>query len=257
MSESVQTGAFSFSDVWNDTVAMLRGNAGLLTAVAGVFLFLPPLLLARLLPEPEEWLTPEQFIASLQTYYEGSWHWLLLGQLVTMVGVAAIYALLLAQPRMTVGRALGRALAVLPFYYVLTIIWNLMVGLGMLLLVVPGIYLLGRLALAFPILVVDKPTAPISALRQAWTVTGDRAWAAAGLIIIVSMAAVFLTVIATVTIGSLLLLIGGGQEGVGGLLVAILGAFMQAGAALVSTGVFAGLYRAMMQRTDMLSKTFD
>ena len=67
MGENVQHRPISFTAVWNDTAAMLRANGGLLTAVAGVFLFLPPLLLSRLLPEPEQWETPEQFTGQLQT----------------------------------------------------------------------------------------------------------------------------------------------------------------------------------------------
>ena len=40
---------FSYSEVWADTVAMLRENLAIIAALAGVFLFLPTLLAAYLI----------------------------------------------------------------------------------------------------------------------------------------------------------------------------------------------------------------
>src|SRR6185437_17138364 len=43
---------FSYNQVWEDTLRLLRENAALLAAIAGVFLFLPALLVAVLVPPP-------------------------------------------------------------------------------------------------------------------------------------------------------------------------------------------------------------
>ena len=43
----------SYSAVWADTAALLRSHASLIATVAGVFIFLPGLLVAYFLPQPE------------------------------------------------------------------------------------------------------------------------------------------------------------------------------------------------------------
>jgi hypothetical protein len=56
----------SYSAVWADAGRMLLANAGLLTAIAGVFLFLPAVLEARYFPPPEGSANLNEWIAQMR-----------------------------------------------------------------------------------------------------------------------------------------------------------------------------------------------
>jgi hypothetical protein len=156
---------FSYTAVWNDVVAMLRANGSLLLAIAGVFFLLPALLTGYLLPQPEQAASGEAQLARMMEYYTANIGWLLLGNLVNMVGVIAIYLLLFDARGRTVGGAIAGALPILPFYLLMSILVGLAVGVGLVLLVLPGIYLMGRLVAAGP----PEVALTDAALRQAYS----------------------------------------------------------------------------------------
>lgn len=244
MTDPSPTEPLSYSAIWDDAARMLRANAGLLTAIAGVFLFLPTLLVARYVPPPDAWATLTEYFAAMQNYFERAWLWLLIGNLANMIGAIAIYLLLLAEPRVTVGGAVKRALPILPFYYLLTLLWNAAVALGLLALIVPGLYLLGRLSLAYPALVVETPSAPISALRRSWQLTAGRGWSVTGFIIVVALIVGLIGIAVTASLGAVALLLLE-RDGLGGLMVTLLSALVQSGYEIVQVVLFAALYRAL------------
>jgi hypothetical protein len=241
---------FSFSRVWDDTLKMLGANAGLLTAIAGVFLFLPAVLVAHFVPPPEGGTTPAEMFDLLIAWWQANVHWMLLSALVNMIGLIAIYLLLLASPRMTVGGAVAAALPILPFYLVLTLVLNLTLAVAFLLLIVPFIYLLGRLSLASPVLVAEKRRAPFSALERSWALSRGLGWQIALLILLVYIAALVINVAVSSALGIVIVLLLGNQ-GVGGLLVAIVGAVLSAATTLVATVLLAAIYRSLTSRPDL------
>lgn len=249
MTEQTAPATLSYTAVWEDTLRMLRANLGLLTAIAGVFLFLPALLIQRYKPQPEQSPGMEfpQFIELMSAYIQDAWAWLLIANLLNMVGIISIYLLLLASPRLTVGSAVARALPILPFFYLLTLILNAAIGLGLLLLIVPGLYLLGRLVLASPVMVVEAPHAPLTSLQRSWHLSRGRGWTIALLVALVYVVAAVVSFAVRVGIGSVLLLFLG-RDGVGGLLAAILEALVNAAAAVVATVLIAAIYRAIAAR---------
>ena len=241
---------FSFSRVWNDTLKMLGANAGLLTAIAGVFLFLPAVLVAHFVPPPEGGTTPAEMIELMIDWWQSNAGWMLLSALVNMIGLIAIYLLLLASPRMTVGGAVAAALPILPFYIVLTVVLNLSLAVGFLLFVVPFIYLLGRLSLASPILVAEMRRSPFNALQRSWALSRGLGWQIALLILLVYIAALIINVAVSSALGIIIVLLLG-SEGVGGLLLAIVGGILSAATTLVATVLLAAIYRALTVRPDL------
>lgn len=235
--------SFSFSTVWDDTQRMLVANAGLLTAIAGVFLFLPALLLARFVEPMAAADDGAAMVRELQAYMGRAWPWLLASNLLNMTGIIAMYLLLLEEARPTVGRAVARALTILPFYWLLTILLNVIWGIGFLLLIVPFIYLLGRLVLASPVLVIEHSRAPIAALQRAWALSAHRGWAIALLVLAVYLAAGLIGLAVRVTVGSLILALLGPQ-GLGGLVLAAVLALVNAAGVVVAVVLIAGIYRS-------------
>lgn len=257
MTEPRATAAtLSFSAIWDDTVRMLRANAGLLTAIAGVFLFLPAVLVTRYLPPPEA-TSPDaaQYIQLMSGYFSSAWPGLLLANLLNMLGVIAIYLMLLAEPRLTVGAAMARALPILPFYYLMTLALNFSVAAGFLLLIVPGIYLLGRLVLASPAMVIEAPRSPFKAFERSWALSKGRGWSIALMVVLVYLTALLISFAVTAAIGAIILIALGG-EGIGGLIVAILEAAVGATVAVVATVLIAAIYRTLAQSPVTLGKTF-
>jgi uncharacterized membrane protein len=231
---------FSYSAVWNDAVALMRSHGALLLAVAGVFIFLPLLLTSYLLPAATSTTDP---LGALGTYYRENWPWLTLGSVVNSIGAIAIYRLVFGN-RLSVGQAIAGAMPLLPFYFIMTVILSLAIGFGLALFIVPGIYLIGRLSTAAPAMVAENRRNPLDALGESWRLTSRRGWAVVGLIILVAVAGFILTFVVTTVLGSIFVLVGG-REGVGGLLVLILGSAVNAVFYTVLIVLIAAIYRAL------------
>lgn len=243
---------FSYSAAWNDAVQMLRRNSSLLLALAGVFFFLPALLVGHFIPQPEGSETIEAMAADLRIYISENWHWLLLANIVNMIGTIAIYLLLFGPRDRTVGSAIAGALPILPFYFIMSIIAFVTVGFGFVWLVLPGIYLLGRLVVSGPVMVAENRRNPIDAIRGSWARTKGKGWAVAGLVVLVFVAGYLLFFAVTAVLGSIFLLVGG-KEGLGGLLVLILQSACTAILSTVLIVLFAAIYRSLSAPSETTS----
>lgn len=245
---------FSYSAVWSDTTRMFGSNASLLLAIAGCFFFLPALLVGYLLPQPEGATTTEAMILHLSTYLSANWPWLLLANLVNMVGAIAIYLLLFNARDHTVGGAIAGALPILLPYLLLSILSSLIIGVGVLLLVLPGLYLLGRLGIAGAVMVAEELRNPITALGRTWNRTKGRGWAVAGIIILVAIVGILLTFVVGAVLGSAILL-ALGRDGVGTLILLILDSAMSAAFSAVMLVLMAAIYRALPDPAEGMSGT--
>src|SRR5687767_8594467 len=105
----------SYNGVWDRTLAMLGAHAPLIGAIAGVFIFLPSLLLGYFFPVPRGDSTdPEANVELLSIYLSTTWYWQLVALVATMVGILAILILVLDHTRPTVGSAIATAVKRLP-----------------------------------------------------------------------------------------------------------------------------------------------
>lgn len=234
---------FSYTEIWQDTVRMLRANAPLFLAVAGVFFFLPALLIAYFVPQPEG-SNMATALAEMEAYMNANWHWVLLANIVNSMGAVAIYLLLFDPRGRTVGGALAGALPILPFYFILSLLTTISVIAGLALLILPGIYLLGRLMPSGAVMVADGHRNPISAMRGSWGLTKGKGWAVAGLVLLIFVTGWIATLALTSVFGSIFLLVGG-REGLGGLLVLILNAAIGSVLSLLLVVLCAAIYRRL------------
>lgn len=228
---------FSYTEIWDDAARMMRANAPLLVAIAGVFLFLPALLAGYLLPPPDE-----RSYGAIVDYYRANWGWLLLANVVNMVGAIAILLLLFDRKGATVGNALVASLTILPAYFAASLLSGLAVGLAGLLLLIPGLYLFGRLAPVGPIVVAEERN-PFRALSRSFALTKGHGWAVLGLVLLVAVAGLIVSFAVSAVFGSVALLLAGDR--LGGLLVAILGALTSAALSTVLVVLFAAIYRRL------------
>ena len=230
---------FSYSEVWNEAVELLRSNATIVLALAGVFLFLPVLLVAHFLPvQPPE--DVKELMRFYQEYFVANWHWLIIGRLIAMVGEISILLLFLDARGRSVGTLIAAALMLLPFYFLTSLLGGIMAGIGFLLLIVPGLYLIGRLAMAGPHVAAASERNPIAAITRSFELTKGCGWAVLGLLLLVWIAG---AIIASV-IGALLgiIFIAAAGQDVGAFLANIVNSLTQAALEVVVLALLAALY---------------
>jgi hypothetical protein len=176
-----------------------------------VFIFLPGLLVAYFLPPPQT-----QDIARLGEiwgdYVGLNWPWLLLNSLLNMIGSIAILLLIFSRG-ITVGGAIAAALALLISYFLASLLSSILVAFGFVLLIVPGLYLLGRFAPIGAVVVAEARRNPVDALARCFALTKGHGWAVLGLILLVALAAAIVIGIATTLIGIVLILVAGQDLG--------------------------------------------
>lgn len=202
----------SIERAWSDAIALLREHAEFLLPVYGLFALVPAVAIALLLPmEATSGGTPQQLLATLQAYFAANIHWLLLSGLLTAFATATILVTLADPARPTVGQAMGRALALTPAFYVLTIIANIVIGMGLLLLIVPGLYLLGRLTLGHVHMAAERRMNPLWALGASWNTSKGNGWRIVFLIVLIFVVGLIAGMAAGAVLGVIGGLIGGAE----------------------------------------------
>lgn len=156
---------------------MARRHAELLMPVVGLFLFLPQLLLNRRIGDakPEDLFTPDRLAGDLGI--------LAFVMLMSLMGQLVISSI--AFHNGTAGRTLGAILrGAVPLFlplFAVTLLQGMAVGIGLLLLLIPGIFLLARLSVAVPLVATDTPD-PIRAIETSWRLTDGHSLAIMGFI---------------------------------------------------------------------------
>ncbi|HYN47086.1 MAG TPA: hypothetical protein VES64_10380 [Allosphingosinicella sp.] len=234
--------AFSYSAVWEDATRLLRENARLLAAIAGVFIFLPGLLAEHYLPAPEP-VAAARLVDTMAEYYSDNWLWVLLQTLVSMIGTAAMLRLVLVRGTSVAG-ALAFGLMLLPFYFLLSISITIMVFFGFALLIVPGLYLIGRLVPAAPIMVAEDRRNPIEVIGRSFAITKGRGWAVFGIVFIVGLVGLIAMGVARTLLGLGFILVAGRELGT--LLAEIAGSAFAALLATLMLALYAAIYRALV-----------
>jgi hypothetical protein len=235
---------FSYNAVWEDTMRLTREHAPLLIAIAGVFVFLPAVAFAIFFKPDQAPPTEDlnRLLQQLADFWAAAAPWFLLQSLFNMVGTAAMLRLVLTRGG-TVGGALMFALMLLPFYFLLSLLSSLMVGVGFILLIVPGLYLLGRVMPAAPVMVAENIRNPLTALSRSFELTEGKGWSVFGIIFIVGLVGAILVGVCNSIVGIVLTMAAGRELGT--LLTTIFAAVLSCGFAILMVMLYAAIYRAL------------
>lgn len=230
--------------VWADTLRLTRTHWGALIAIAGVFVFLPTLLVNHFYPlgDPPQGPDVRAVLRFYMEYFQQHSLVLVLQSFVTMTGGAAMLRLVFAQGG-TVGGAIAFAIALLPTYSILMFLVGLGVGAGAALFLVPGLYLWGRLLTAAPAMVAEQRRNPIDALKRGFALSEGHGWLNLGLYLLVAIPGMVLAFALSKLGGILFILVAGQQTGT--LLAEILLCAVQAVVVALLTMLTAALYRAL------------
>lgn len=239
---------FDMGAAWDDATTLVKAHLPLTAALAGVFLFLPGMAMALLGPAPltpPADATPDQLFALLMADFRQQMPWLLTISVASTIGSVAILRLWLARSGTSVGEALVFAFAMIPTLLAIFVIQSFIFGVGMLLLIVPAIYLIGRFSAVYPSLADRDIKNPITALQDSWQLTRGNGWRIAMFVIL------FMIVLLVVSslVGAVTSIFGE-RGSVGHLVGSAINSAVAAGFGLLNTAVIASVYRQLAVRTD-------
>lgn len=189
---------------WTQATAMMGANKDTISAIAGLFLFLPSLAATLLLPEASTTVpvsgprgggdpaaAMQQALDQITALYADNWPLLLAVSVAGFVGSLSLLALLTDRGHPTVGEALSKGIRAIPSYIAAQILSALAAGLVIglplgllaalgqpalaavvaLALVVLGIYLLIKFSLIAPVIAIDEVRNPFTAIARSWRLT--------------------------------------------------------------------------------------
>lgn len=164
--------------VLREAWGLFRRDRDILLRVTGLFLFLPSFALALLVPPPPlQGESGGEAAAMAWLQAVGEWArahggWYLLVHAFGYLGAATLYALYLDRRHLDVGGAAWRAGGVLPRYLLAKAIVALPAVAGLQLLLVPGLYVLGRAMMTGPALLGERLSALGAIRRSLWLSRG-------------------------------------------------------------------------------------
>lgn len=235
---------FDMGAAWDDSIALLKSHSALTGAIAAVFLFVPALAVAWFGPvpvEPPEGATFDQLIASFQENIWQLFPYQIGVALFALVGTLAILKLWLSRSATSVGEALTFALRLLPTMIAIQLLAGIMMGVGLILLIVPLLYLVGRLAVVSPV-VADRSVAnPLEAIATSWALTRGNGWRIFFFLFLVTLVMVIAILIVTGVVSA----ITGSGPGVGHIVSGFFKSALDAVATMVSLAISAATYRQL------------
>jgi hypothetical protein len=240
-----------FNGVFAEIGALWRANRDLLVRIAGVFFFLPAFavyLFVRL-PNPDPEMAVDERVKILTAYYEqniGMLFSISAGvSLATMIGSALLFAMLLGPERITLRAGLARIGHLLPS---LLLLWALLLALtvsGLMLFVIPALYIAGRTLIALPVLVAEPGRGGSGALIEGIRRTHGRGW-----LLFLFVAMIFLASNMAGTIPAALLPLVG-EDSVPAAFVYALTAATAAAGTLAQALLQAAVYRLLLPKQGM------
>ncbi|MFC3711765.1 YciC family protein [Sphingoaurantiacus capsulatus] len=180
---------WTIGSIWEETRAIVREQAWVFAPVAAAFVLLPSLAVARFFPD------------NRQSLMELPSDEALCGQIASaMISVIAEAFILIVALRRDGGRSVSQLIAegirLTPALFAVKLIIGIATGLGLMLLILPGMYILGRLGLA-PAAMVAERVGILEALRRAWELGRRDFW----------RIFLFLALILLATVGAMIMLV--------------------------------------------------
>ncbi len=265
-------------NAWNEATNLLSANRELLAIIAGIFVFLPAIVLAVIAPEvaagPTE-LNPEDPMAAAREFYSANGIWLLLIAIINAVGSLSLFALL-RDNRPTVGEAISTGLkSLLPYLgaqilliIALSIALGVPVGLAIaaggpavgalvgIIAAVAFIYVMIKFSLLAPAMVIDGELNPVNALRASWNATKGNSLRLLLFYVLLGIAVVVVAAVFALITGLFVAMLGTGS--VAAMLGGALNGLVSAVWAVVIVAVLSATYRQLTgPSAQSVSETFE
>ncbi len=193
----------NYMECWSGAMAILRDHKEAILAIAGVFLFLPTLLMAQFIGQPNLEGTEDlnAITAAYSTFFGENAFAIIASNLLISFGGFVIYFTIAPSHSGTVADDLGKALRLFLIFLIANILTGLATFAGILLFIIPGLYVACRLILV-PIIIADHGERnPLEALKKSWESTEDNGFSILLLVLMIA-------VIGAITVGVIQMIIG-------------------------------------------------
>lgn len=239
----------SYTALWAEIMALLARNKAIIAAVALALIFVPATLAALFnveVPEPGGTPSLAEYGDYLVRSLNANWLGVLLNSLAGALAVLVIMLVLLDGRRPTVGEAFGMALPLFLFFLLLNWFLNLILFAGLLVFVLPGLYLLGRLSVAAAALVAEGKRNPFDAIARSLALTKGAGWRIALFILLIFLVLFVMQLAINGTLGAFLQLLRGGDAmGLPALLLAMIKGAFATVTTVLTTLIGVALYRQL------------
>jgi hypothetical protein len=200
-----------YSAAWADATGLLSAHREAVVAIAGFFLFAVSWAFAFLVPEPdvEGLQTFPEILAVIQAHFVANWMTILPVTLIGSYGGFVLYVLLSAQNLPRVGDALTIALSRFVPYFIASLILGWLTILGLIALLVPGLYLVARFVTLPAAMAENTQLGIIGGIKETWNATAGVGWRTFLLIFIVAFVTWLISKVANIMIGLVCVLLAG------------------------------------------------
>ena len=192
-----------FSGVIAQATALWRPNADLLLRIVGVFFFLPALAQDLFLTRPKPGDTIQNIWQNIIDWELQNIQWLIPSALIQSLGSAVVLVLLIDRSRPRLDEALLRALRLLPGLILIWLVSGMLVAFGTMALIVPGLFLLGRMFVVGAAYVDHPEQGPFGALTDAVQRTRGNGWLLCGIALGLMFASALLLTLAQALVSGL------------------------------------------------------
>lgn len=162
---------------------MAKAHLPNLLTIAGVFLLLPQFALTLFFPFPQPPAGQPATLEMINTYFLGNAGAIFLLNIPVWLGQAATLSLLLSNDMPTVSQVLQRAASMLLPVALLAIILQIILASGFL-LIIPGLYLAGRLAVATSAQMAERLSNPVTVIQRSLSLTAGHGWRITGILMV-------------------------------------------------------------------------
>lgn len=272
---------------WTQTTALIGANKDTISAIAGLFIFLPSFAAALFVPEianppqpaPQPGADPQVAMQAalnqLTAMYTDNWALFLAITIAGFVGSMSLLALLTDRGNPTVGEALGKGLKSIPSYIAAQLLSGLAAGLVIglplglvgafappavtvlvgLLLVVLAIYLVVKFSLIAPVIAIDEVRNPFTAIARSWQLTKGNSLRIFAFLVLLFVVIVIIGALVQGVLTLILSAFGGAVASIG---TGIVGALVNAVVTVIFLVVIAAVHRQLAGASpERLAETFE
>lgn len=265
---------------WSQAMALVRKNAQLLAIIAGVFLLLPALVFALLVPSTFDLMrmgeTSGEISQQMQAMLGPLLIYWLIGTILQLIGYGAMVALI-GEDRPTVGEAImlgirslptiiGATLLFILAYAALGVALSLVISLlgalaggtvmTLLVFVLVGalvavvLYVVTRLLLTLPVVVLEGVRNPVTALKRAWRLTKPHGPAIFGFYMLLFIAYFVINLLLVGVFSVIALALGTGPAAA--LFTGLINGLLSALVAMVMSGILVSMHQQLAGRSRTL-----
>ena len=261
---------------------MMAANREVLAIVAGIFFFLPSLLLAIFGPDLNTMMAGdlssaeqvEQMGEQVMAAYSDSWWIFAIATIAQMIGYISLLALLRDKGRPTVGEAIAMgAKGLLPSiaaYLIVTLGLSVMfvavvalaaltgvaamAAVAVLMASVVMVYAMIKFSLAAPVIAIEKVTNPITVLKRSWALTKGNSFRILLFFVLIMLVYMVISIVAGLVLTGLVAALG---SEAGKLVQGVIGGLLGTAATVVVVAVLASTHRQLSGASVSASATFD